>query len=100
MARWSRRPGNGPDLVRSETGLVICRRRSPRLVGCSKRMCLPVECYVEVGRCGERSAKSLAAVYGHGLAPENVPSAQRAPLASQAALSARQQAEAHPIARN
>src|SRR6185436_17167350 len=52
-------PGMGPDLVLSETGLVICPRRIPRLVDCSKRMCRPVECYVELGCCGERSTSRV-----------------------------------------
>ena len=32
---------------------------SPRLVDCSKRMRRPVECYGEVGRCGERSTSRV-----------------------------------------
>lgn len=59
MARWSHRLGNGPDLVLNETGLVICRRRTPRLVDCSKGMCWPVQCYGEVGGCGERSVSRV-----------------------------------------
>lgn len=59
MARWSRRSGNGPDLVRGETGLVICRRRIPRLVGRSERMCWPAQCYGEAGVSGERSTSRV-----------------------------------------
>ncbi|BBC29648.1 hypothetical protein SGFS_009420 [Streptomyces graminofaciens] len=51
--------GNRPDPVLGETGLVICRRRIPRLVDCSERMCWPAQGYGEVGRCGERSTSRV-----------------------------------------
>lgn len=53
------RSAGGPDLVLSETGVVICRRRTPCLVNCSKRMCRPAQRYGEVGRCGERSTSRV-----------------------------------------
>ncbi len=59
MARWNRRPGNGPYLVLGETGLVIRGRRAPRLVDGSKRMLLPAPGYGEVGRWGERSTSRV-----------------------------------------
>jgi hypothetical protein len=59
VARWSRRPGNGPDLVLGGTSLVVCCRRTPQLRGHLQADVLARSVYDEVGRCGERSTSRV-----------------------------------------
>ncbi|MDQ1022792.1 hypothetical protein QF035_000374 [Streptomyces umbrinus] len=43
----------------SGSGSVAGHSAGSGLVDCRKRMCWPVQCYGEVGRCGERSTSRV-----------------------------------------